>query len=35
MAEELGYSDAGTFRHIFKKYYGMPPIDYRDRFLYL
>lgn len=29
IAEELGYSDAGNFRHVFKKYYGMTPMEYR------
>ncbi|MCC8046606.1 MAG: helix-turn-helix transcriptional regulator [Clostridiales bacterium] len=30
IAEELGYSDQGSFRHIFRKYYGMTPIEYRE-----
>ena len=31
IAEELGYGDAGNFRHMFKKYYGMTPIEYREQ----
>lgn len=31
VAEDLGYSDVGNFRHIFKKYYGMSPAEYRSR----
>ena len=31
VAEDLGYSDVGNFRHIFKKYYGMSPTEYRSR----
>lgn len=31
IAEELGYIDPGNFRHIFKKYYGMTPAEYRER----
>lgn len=31
IAEELGYADAGNFRHIFKKYYGMTPMEYREK----
>lgn len=30
IAEELGYVDPGNFRHIFKKYYGMTPAEYRE-----
>lgn len=30
IAEELGYADPGNFRHIFKKYYGVTPLDYRE-----
>ena len=30
IAEELGYSDAGNFRHVFKKYYGMTPMEFRE-----
>lgn len=30
IAEQVGYSDAGHFRHMFKKYYGMTPIEYRS-----
>lgn len=30
IAEELGYADAGNFRRIFKKYYGMTPAEYRE-----
>ena len=29
IAEELGYDDPGNFRYIFKKYYGMTPLEYR------
>ena len=29
IAEELGYADPGNFRYIFKKYYGMTPLEYR------
>ena len=29
IAEELGYSDAGNFRYIFKKYYGITPMEFR------
>lgn len=29
IAEQLGYSDIGNFRSVFRKYYGMPPADYR------
>lgn len=31
VAEELGYSDAGNFRHIFKRYYGITPLEFRDQ----
>lgn len=31
IASELGYQDAGSFRRIFQKYYGMTPAQYRDR----
>lgn len=31
IAEELGYIDTGNFRHIFKKYYGMTPAEYREQ----
>lgn len=31
VAEDLGYSDVGNFRHIFKKYYGISPAEYRSR----
>lgn len=31
IAEELGYMDPGNFRHIFKKYYGMTPAEYREQ----
>ena len=31
IAEETGYSDSGTFRQAFKKYYGMTPQQYRNR----
>lgn len=30
IAEELGYSDAGNFRQVFKKYYGMTPMEFRE-----
>lgn len=30
IAEELGYSDLGNFRRVFKKYYGMTPVEYRS-----
>ncbi len=30
ISEELGYSAPENFRHIFKKYYGMTPIEYRS-----
>ena len=29
IAEELGYADPGNFRYMFKKYYGMTPLEYR------
>lgn len=29
-AEILGYYDASSFRHIFRKYYGMTPTEYRN-----
>ena len=31
ISEELGYSDTGNFRHIFRKYYGMTPAEYRSQ----
>lgn len=31
VAEELGYMDPGNFRHIFKKYYGMTPAEFRNK----
>lgn len=31
VAEELGYQDTGNFRHIFRKYYGMTPFEYREQ----
>lgn len=31
IAEDLGYLDPGNFRHIFKKYYGMTPAEYREQ----
>ncbi|MDO4621455.1 MAG: AraC family transcriptional regulator [Eubacteriales bacterium] len=31
IAEELGYSDLGNFRNIFKKYYGMTLSEYRSK----
>lgn len=31
VADELGYSDAGNFRHVFKKYYGMTPMEFREQ----
>lgn len=31
IAEESGYSDLGNFRHVFKKYYGMTPAEYRTK----
>lgn len=30
IAEELGYSDVGTFRHNFKKYFDSTPVEYRS-----
>jgi len=30
ISEELGYSAPENFRHIFKKYYGMTPAEYRS-----
>ncbi len=30
IAEELGYSDVGNFRHVFKKYFGSTPVEYRS-----
>lgn len=30
ISEKLGYSDVRNFRHIFKKYYGMTPIEFRN-----
>lgn len=29
IAEELGYSDTGNFRAVFKKYYGITPMEFR------
>lgn len=29
VADELGYADPGSFRNMFKKYYGMTPGEYR------
>jgi len=29
---DVGYNDAKTFRELFKKLVGMPPIDYRNRY---
>lgn len=29
ISEELGYLDMGNFRHLFKKYYGMTPMEFR------
>lgn len=29
VSEELGYSDTGNFRHVFKKFYGMTPMEFR------
>lgn len=29
IAEELGYSDAGNFRAVFKKFYGITPMEFR------
>lgn len=31
ISDELGYSDAGNFRHVFKKYYGMTPMEFREQ----
>lgn len=31
IAEEVGYNDVGNFRHIFKKYYGTTPVEYRSK----
>ncbi len=31
IAEELGYSDPGNFRNLFKKYYGMTLSEYRSK----
>lgn len=31
IAEILGYADAGSFRAVFKKYYGYTPNEYRSR----
>lgn len=31
VAEELGYSDAGNFRYVFKKYYGITPMEFRSQ----
>lgn len=33
VAKETGYSDSGTFRQAFKKYYGMTPQEYRNKLL--
>lgn len=33
IAAELGYSDAGSFRRTFKKYFGNTPAEYRDSLL--
>ena len=30
IADELGYSDVGNFRNVFRKFYGMPPAEYRS-----
>ncbi len=30
ISEELGYSAPENFRHVFKKYYGMTPMEYRS-----
>ncbi len=30
IAEELGYSDVGNFRHVFKKHFGSTPMEYRS-----
>ncbi|MCD8300103.1 MAG: AraC family transcriptional regulator [Clostridiales bacterium] len=30
ISEELGYAAPENFRHIFKKYYGMTPMEYRS-----
>ncbi len=29
---DVGYSDSKSFRDVFKKYAGMSPLDYRNRF---
>lgn len=31
VAEELGYSDAGNFRAVFKKYYSVTPMEFRTQ----
>ena len=31
IAKETGYTDSGTFRQAFKKYYGMTPQKYRSQ----
>lgn len=31
VAEQLGYSDAGNFRYVFKKYYNISPSEYRKK----
>lgn len=31
IALQQGYSDASNFRHVFKKYYGITPIEYRKQ----
>lgn len=30
ISEELGYSNVSSFRHIFKKYFGITPIEFRN-----
>ena len=32
IADELGYSDVGNFRHVFKNFFGTTPIEYRTTF---
>ncbi|WP_143081039.1 helix-turn-helix domain-containing protein [Chitinophaga rupis] len=29
---DIGYNDTRSFRDIFKRITGMPPVDYRSRF---
>ncbi|MDO6432673.1 helix-turn-helix domain-containing protein [Flavitalea sp. BT771] len=29
---EVGYNDINAFRKVFKKYAGMPPVDYRKKY---